>query len=74
MRKLFLNITLSIFSFLSMHVANCQIVNKFNYQAVIRNNSNELLVSKQIRLRISILRGSVAGSAIYTELHNPTTT
>ncbi len=43
---------------------------KMSYQAVIRNNSNELLVEKQVGMQISILQGS---TAVYTETQTATT-
>ena len=50
-----------------------QAPNKMSYQAVIRNNSNSLVVNQSVGMRISILQGSVAGSASYVETQNPTT-
>jgi uncharacterized protein (TIGR02145 family) len=46
---------------------------KMSYQAVIRNASNELLVNKPVKMRISILQGSATGSSVYSELHSATT-
>jgi hypothetical protein len=43
------------------------------YQAVIRNASNNLVVSAPVKMKISILQGSISGTAVYSELHNPTT-
>lgn len=48
-----------------------QIPNRFSYQAVIRNSNGDLLVNKNISVRISILEGS--SSSIYTEDHSTTT-
>jgi len=42
---------------------------KMSYQAVIRNEENELLYEEQVGVRISILRGS---ENIYTETHTVT--
>lgn len=47
--------------------------NRMSYQAVIRNASNVLVVNAPVKMRISILQGSATGTAVYTELHNPTT-
>ena len=47
--------------------------NRISYQAVIRNASNVLVVNAPVKMRISILQGSATGTAVYTELHNPTT-
>jgi len=46
---------------------------KISYQAVIRNSSNQLVVSHAVGMRISILYGSIAGTAVYTETQTPTT-
>jgi uncharacterized protein (TIGR02145 family) len=47
---------------------------RLNYQAVIRNNSGQVIASKSIGMRISILKGSATGEAVYTETHTPTST
>ena len=46
---------------------------KMTYQAVIRNASNNLVVNASVKMKISILQGSISGTAVYSELHNPTT-
>ncbi|NJK98704.1 MAG: hypothetical protein HC905_30660 [Bacteroidales bacterium] len=46
---------------------------KFSYQAVIRNNSGELVKNKQVSIRISILQGLPNGSVVFTQTLNPTT-
>ncbi len=46
----------------------------FNYQATLRDNSGQLLVSEDISMRISILQFSPNGSPVYTETHAATTT
>ena len=45
----------------------------FNYQAVIRNASGDILTNSQIALQISILQDSESGTAVYVERFNPTT-
>ena len=50
-----------------------QAPNKMSYQAVIRNSSNTLVVSKNIGMQISILQGSVTGTAVYVERQTPST-
>ena len=47
--------------------------NKMTYQAVIRNASNNLVVNSPVKMKISILQGSANGTAVFSELHNPTT-
>lgn len=46
---------------------------KFSYQTVIRNASNQLLVGQTVGIKISILQGSANGSAVYAETHVPQT-
>lgn len=46
---------------------------KMSYQAIIRNASNTLVTNHAVGLRISILQGSAAGTAVYVETQTPTT-
>jgi uncharacterized protein (TIGR02145 family) len=46
---------------------------KMSYQAVIRDASNNLVLSKEIGIQISILQGSTTGAAVYVETQEPTT-
>ena len=46
---------------------------KMSYQAVIRNASGELVVNKDVSVRISILKGSTTGNQVYSELHKTAT-
>ncbi len=46
---------------------------KMFYQTVVRNASNELLANQAIGMRISVLQGSMTGSAVYVETQRPTT-
>jgi uncharacterized protein (TIGR02145 family) len=46
---------------------------KFSYQTVVRNASNELLVGQTVGIKISILQGSANGNAVYAETHAPQT-
>ncbi|MCZ2444214.1 MAG: DUF1566 domain-containing protein [Flavobacteriales bacterium] len=44
-----------------------------SYQAVIRNSSNALVTNQQVGMQISILQGSISGTAVYEETQTPTT-
>ncbi|MEI6091713.1 MAG: hypothetical protein WCR42_14755 [bacterium] len=44
-----------------------------SYQAVIRDNDNNLITSTQISMQISILQSSPSGTAVYVETHKPKT-
>ena len=46
---------------------------KMSFQAVIRDASNNLITNSPIGMQISILQGSISGSAVYVETQTPTT-
>ncbi|WP_258103554.1 MopE-related protein [Marinoscillum sp. MHG1-6] len=46
---------------------------KISYQAVLRDSNGELVMNKFVEMRVSVLQGSVDGSAVYVETHNATT-
>ena len=46
---------------------------KMNYQAVIRDNNNQLVSNQTVGIRISILQGSANGNPVYVETHNKST-
>lgn len=46
---------------------------KMTYQSVIRNTSDALISNSSVGIQISILQGSVSGTAVYIERHTPTT-
>jgi len=50
-----------------------QIPDEMSYQAVIRNSSDQLIVSQQIGMQISILQDAEDGTPVYTETQTPTT-
>jgi len=68
MRKslLFYLLFISIFSF-------AQTPQKFSYQTVIRNSSNQFLANQQVGIKISVLQGSETGIVVYSERHTPST-
>ena len=45
---------------------------KMSYQAVVRNNSEELVTNQTVGMQISILQGSAAGTPVYVETQTPT--
>lgn len=45
---------------------------KMSYQAVVRDNSNNLVANQTVGMQISILQGSSSGTAVYEETHTPT--
>jgi hypothetical protein len=64
---------LLITGFLEPQLASAQAPEKMSYQAVIRNSSGTLMNNQTIGMQISILQGSVNGTAIYIETQSPTT-
>jgi hypothetical protein len=59
-----------VFSFLSFGHLDAQAPLKIRYQAIIRDNHNQLLPKSRIGLRVSILQGSVNGTPVFVETHN----
>lgn len=60
-----------IFSISSLWAQNAP--QKISYQAVIRNSDDELIASKKVGMKISILQGSETGTVMYSETQTPTT-
>ena len=50
-----------------------QVPQKMSFQAVIRNNSNALITSTLVGMKISVLQGSPTGTVAYSETQSPTT-
>ena len=50
-----------------------QVPEKFSFQAVVRNESNQLVTNAPVGVRVSILQGSTSGNALYVETHSVTT-
>jgi uncharacterized protein (TIGR02145 family) len=75
MRKLFAILAAVLFtaSLFLPQQAGAQAPQKMSYQAVIRNSSNQLVVKKVVRMKISILQGSATGTVVYVETQTPTT-
>ena len=49
-----------------------QAPNKMSFQTVVRNNLGKLVVNKTIGVRLSILKTSSTGTAVYVETHSKT--
>lgn len=58
---------------ISSGIVLSQIPGAFNYQAVVRNNSGELISNQNISLRISIRDLTANGTILYRETHNVST-
>jgi hypothetical protein len=69
MKKVFVFTLLVLLSFL----AQSQAPQFFNYQAVVRDATGNLLSNQTISLRISIVQGSLLGTTVYQETHSVVT-
>ena len=58
---------------LSVAVAMAQAPEKFTYQAVVRNATNQLVTESPVGVRVSVLQGSAYGSVVFVETHTKTT-
>lgn len=61
------------FALIISNIAHSQAPNNFSYQAVVRDASNQLIVSQAVGLRVSILQGAVDGAVVFSETHLPST-
>ena len=52
---------------------DAQVPQTMNYQAVIRNTDNNLIVSQTIGMQVSILQGSATGDVVHSETLTPST-
>lgn len=52
---------------LGSHMAFAQVPEKMSYQAIIRNAGGQVLPNQSIAIKASILQGSPAGAAVYSE-------
>jgi hypothetical protein len=62
-----------IVSLITISVLFGQPPQAINYQAVIRDGSNNILSNQNIGIQIKIHTDSLSGDIVYTETHNPTT-
>ncbi len=70
MKKFLLSVFFAVVVF---STAFAQVPASFNYQAVVRNSSGEILANKTVSFRISLLQGSKTGTVVYSEKHKVTT-
>lgn len=69
-----------MFRTLSFHFAlllglalHAQAPQRMSYQAVVRDDANALVTNTTVGMRVSILQGSINGTAVYMETHAPIT-
>lgn len=70
MKKL---ITTLITVFITSAFIYAQSPDMMSYQAVVRDNNDDLVANQAVGMQISILQGSASGTAVYEETHTPTT-
>lgn len=70
MKKLYLIITIMVLCAVSLFA---QAPEKFSYQAVVRNATNQLVTSSNVGVRVSVLQGTATGTPVYVETHTGTT-
>ena len=61
-----------LIALLMANIAICQVPQKMSFQSVVRNALNQLLANQQIGIQVSILHGSVTGTAVYIETQSTT--
>jgi len=67
-------LTLVIFSMLCINwYVKAQVPEGFNYQAVIKDNSGELLLNGSVSVRVSIIDDNASGILLYREIHSTST-
>jgi hypothetical protein len=50
-----------------------QTPDKISFQAIVRNNANELIKNSSIGIKLSVIKNTIDGTVIYAETHKPTT-
>jgi hypothetical protein len=64
---------LSVFFFMGILTLIAQTPKGFNYQAIIRNAQGEVIANQAVSMKISIIQGSISGTAVYAETFGVTT-
>ena len=70
MKKIYTFLTLFLLCSFSLFAQSPE---KFTYQAVVRNASNQQIANAPVSVRVSILLGSASGNAVYVETHSTNT-
>lgn len=69
---MFKSISLLLFCTLFFSVFG-QTPEKFSYQSIIRNSSNNLVSNQSVGLQVSIIKNNVSGTSVYIERHTAST-
>ena len=62
-----------LFIFIFSNLVDAQVTEKMSFQAVIRDDVNNLISNSQVGIKIEILQKSITGPSVYEEVHTPTT-
>jgi hypothetical protein len=63
-----------VFQFISiLGISFSQAPEKMSYQSVLRGTNNALVTNQNVRVKISILQGTITGTAAYVEEHSTST-
>jgi hypothetical protein len=73
MKKRIITLLSAMLMLLFVCELSAQVPQAFNYQAVARDNTGALIKTHAIGLRLSILKGSSAGTLVYEETQSTTT-
>jgi len=63
---------LAVVTFFCSIIALAQAPNKMSFQTVVRNSLGKLVVNKSVGVRLSILKTTSTGTAVYVETHSKT--
>uniref|UniRef100_UPI0040476401 hypothetical protein n=1 Tax=Algoriphagus sp. TaxID=1872435 RepID=UPI0040476401 len=66
-------VILSLLFLLTVKVVWAQVPQQISYQSVIRDGNNVVVASSPVGIKISLLKGSATGPAVYVETHRKTT-
>lgn len=62
-----------LISFVVSSIAFPQAPNSFRYQSMLRKANGSALAGQAVKIKISILKGGVSGTLVYSEIHSATT-
>jgi hypothetical protein len=66
-------VILSLLFLLTVTVVWAQVPQQISYQSVIRDGNNVVVASSAVGIKISLLKGSDTGPAVYVETHRKNT-
>jgi hypothetical protein len=73
MKKAIFTLLGVLMTFVFISQLNAQVPQAFNYQAVARNSSGNLLANQAVGIKLIIHQGSASGTIVYSETHSTTT-